>query len=56
MSSNISKPFSSNLKPGPANAPAHSIMSQSIGMREGLKVNRQEIDLLSKYIHTISGI
>lgn len=56
MSINSSKPFSSIFKPNSGDTSAHPAVVPGFVKREGLKINRQEIDLFSKYIHSISGI
>ena len=56
MSLYMPKPMSTNISPGTTNPvpPPKTVVLP--GNRESLKISRQEIDLFSKYIHSISGI
>lgn len=56
MNTNNPKPPPSNLQPNAGTSPGRPATAPILGLREGLKINRQEIDLFSKYIHSISGI
>ena len=56
MNTNNPKPLPSNLTPNAGTSPGRPETAPVMGLREGLKINRQEIDLFSRYIHSISGI
>jgi chemotaxis protein methyltransferase CheR len=56
MSINFPTPPSPNVEGKPAQLSSEPTAAPLFGMREVLKITRSEIELFSKYIHSISGI